>query len=139
IADAGTTARWTIDLADSSASLAVNAGQFEGAAPWGWVVHGGREVRPLRTGPLSSAVVFESSGAAMIVDADNIATVRGAGYAQEAFQSYPTLLTGDGDVPTPLRTGQGIDVAHRDSRLALGELRDGRLLFVLTRFDGLGG
>ena len=34
--------------------------------------------------------------------------------------------------------GPGLDVAHRDARLALGELRDGRLLVALTRFAGAG-
>ena len=28
---------------------------------------------------------------------------------------------------------------HRDARLAVGELRDGRVVVVLTRFDALGG
>jgi exopolysaccharide biosynthesis protein len=31
-----------------------------------------------------------------------------------------------------------VSVEHRDARLAIGELRDGRLLVALTRFDGLG-
>lgn len=139
IGDGGTSAKWTVDSAADDAILAVNAGQFEDASPWGWVVHGGREARPPRTGPLSSAVVFEAGGGVTLVDARDIAAVRNADVAYEAFQSYPTLLTGDGDVPQPLITGAGIDVNHRDSRLAIGELRDGRLLFVLTRFDGLRG
>jgi exopolysaccharide biosynthesis protein len=58
----------------------------------------------------------------------------------EAFQSYPALLAGDGAIPLPLTdSGQGVDLAHRDSRLAIGETRDGRILIVLTRFEGLGG
>jgi exopolysaccharide biosynthesis protein len=32
-----------------------------------------------------------------------------------------------------------VDLQHRDSRLAIGELRDGRVLILLTRFEGLGG
>jgi hypothetical protein len=139
IGDGGTSSKWTIDRADSSAILAVNVGQFEDASPWGWVVHGGREARPPRAGPLSSAVVFEAGGGVTLVDARDIAAMRGSAVAYEAFQSYPTLLTGDGDVPQPLITGAGIDIAHRDGRLAIGELRDGKLLFVLTRFDALGG
>src|SRR6185437_8179626 len=55
------------------------------------------------------------------------------------FQSYPTLLEGDGGVPAPLRAPASgtaaVDLGHRDARLALGNLRDGRLLVVLTRFD----
>ena len=50
-----------------------------------------------------------------------------------AFQSYPRLLQ-DGAVPLAIRTGRGVDVRHRDTRLAIGELRDGRLLIALTRF-----
>jgi exopolysaccharide biosynthesis protein len=58
---------------------------------------------------------------------------------REAFQSYPALLAG-GAVPAPLQaSGRGIDVAHRDARLALGTLPDGRLLVALTRFDALAG
>jgi exopolysaccharide biosynthesis protein len=54
------------------------------------------------------------------------------------FQSYPTLLAG-GAVPRALRTGEGgLNLHHRDARLALGGTRDGRLLVVLTRFDALG-
>jgi exopolysaccharide biosynthesis protein len=32
-----------------------------------------------------------------------------------------------------------VDLRHRDARLAVGELRDGRMLVALTRFEGLGG
>jgi hypothetical protein len=56
------------------------------------------------------------------------------------FPSYPALLLDDGGVPAALAaSGRGIDVAHRDSRLALGLLRDGRILIALTRFDALAG
>ena len=42
---------------------------------------------------------------------------------------------GDGEVPEPLRAeGRGVDLAHRDARLAVCLLRDGRLLVALTRF-----
>jgi hypothetical protein len=55
------------------------------------------------------------------------------------FQSYPTLLAGEGIVPRALMTpGGGVNLDHRDARLALGETRDGRLLIVLTRFDAMG-
>src|SRR5690606_4774501 len=33
-----------------------------------------------------------------------------------------------------VRTGRGVDATHRDARLALCTLRDGRLLLALTRF-----
>jgi uncharacterized protein YigE (DUF2233 family) len=59
--------------------------------------------------------------------------------AREAFQSYPMLLQ-DGALPPPLReSGRGVDLGHRDSRLALGTLPDGRVVIALTRFDALGG
>jgi exopolysaccharide biosynthesis protein len=32
-----------------------------------------------------------------------------------------------------------VNLQHRDARVALGELRDGRVLVAVTRFDGLGG
>ena len=42
-------------------------------------------------------------------------------------------------MPAPLREpGRGIDVEHRDARLGIGAMADGRLLIVLTRFDALG-
>jgi exopolysaccharide biosynthesis protein len=31
-----------------------------------------------------------------------------------------------------------IDLAHRDSRVAIGELRDGRIVIAITRFNALG-
>lgn len=139
IGEGGTAPKWSVANAGDGAAFAVNAGQFEGAAPWGWVVHGGHEARAPRSGPMSSAVVFEASGGVTLVDASGIESVRQAGYAFEAFQSYPTLIAGDGDVPAAILTGDRIDITHRDSRLAIGELRDGQLLFVLTRFDALGG
>jgi len=56
-----------------------------------------------------------------------------------AFQSCPTLLAGDGRIPAELRApGLGVDLGHRDARLAIGETRDGRLLIAMTRFAALG-
>ena len=34
--------------------------------------------------------------------------------------------------------GLGVDVDHRDARLAIGTLEDGRLILAITRFYGLG-
>jgi hypothetical protein len=130
---------WSVDDAPADAALALNAGQFTDAGPWGWVVHRGREHRPPGVGPLSSALVVDGAGRARIVDGADLAAARRAGGVAEALQSYPTLLVGDGLVPDALRPGAtAIDLAHRDARLAVGELRDGRLLVLLTRFDGLG-
>lgn len=130
---------WTIDSAGDSALVGVNAGQFNRMLPWGWLVQNGRELSPPGVGPLSMAVVFDSTGAVRLVSADSLASVRGAGGIANAFQSYPTLLTGDGTVPADLLAdGRGVDLRHRDSRVAIGELRDGRLLLAMTRFNALG-
>ncbi|HEU4700355.1 MAG TPA: phosphodiester glycosidase family protein [Gemmatimonadales bacterium] len=142
--------RWRADAVADDVVLAANAGQFSGARPWGWLVRGGRELQTPGFGPAALAVVVDTAGAVHWVGPDSIAAWRpdadrgraegrAGGAVREAFQSYPALLVGDGDVPAPLRAaGGGVDVAHRDARLALGETRDGRLLLVLTRFQGLG-
>lgn len=136
----GRAGSWAITEVDSTVTLAHNAGQFVGSEPWGWVVHEGRERRAPGTGPLAPAVVVDTSGRLQFVAPDDIADVRARGLAREAFQSYPTLLVGDGETPAALLdTGRGVDLIHRDSRLALGELRDGRWIVALTRFEGLGG
>jgi hypothetical protein len=136
----GTLGGWSLDAAPDAALVALNAGQFSGGIPWGWVVRDGREVKPPGQGPLSMAIVKEASGAVRLVPADRIEAVRESGTVVQAFQSYPALLVGDGRVPEPLRAwGRGVDVGHRDSRVAVGELRDGRLLIAVTRFEGLRG
>jgi hypothetical protein len=136
----GAAAPWSVDAAPAQAAVALNAGQFTSAGPWGWVVRDGTELRAPGSGPLAPAVVVDDAGRVRIVAADSIAAVRAAGGVREAFQSYPALLLGDGDVPAPLQaSGRGVDLAHRDARLALGELRDGRVLVALTRFEALGG
>jgi hypothetical protein len=132
--------RWTLEAAPAEAVLALNAGQFGPAGPWGWVVRNGVEQRAPGSGPLAPAVVLDREGRLRLVPPDSIAAERAAGRAVEAFQSYPTLLEGDGQIPEPLReAGRGVDLTHRDARLAVGELRDGRVLLVLTRFEALGG
>ncbi len=136
----GLRAAWGVDRSPSDVVLAVNAGQFTGATPWGWWIMDGRELQPPGVGPLSMALVVDTAGAVRFVAADDIAIVRRAGGLSLAFQSYPVLLAGNGEIPEPLRAaGRGVDVTHRDTRLAVGELRDGRLLFVLTRYAGLRG
>jgi phosphodiester glycosidase len=132
---------WSVDSAGDSALVAVNAGQFSRMLPWGWLVNDGRELAKPGVGPLSMAVVFDSSGAVRFVAADSIGAERARGHVASAFQSYPTLLTGDGEVPPILRSpgpSPSIDLAHRDSRVAIGELRDGRILIAMTRFNALG-
>jgi hypothetical protein len=132
--------RWSVADAPADALLALNAGQFTPGGPWGWMVRDGVELRPPGSGPLAPAVVADSTGALRFVGPDSIAAVRARGGIRTAFQSYPAVLLDDGAVPAALRTeGSGVNLAHRDARLALCELRDGRWLVALTRFEGLGG
>lgn len=136
--EAGTLPDWSLSSLPEEAVLGLNAGQFTGGAPWGWLVRGGRVLQRPGTGPLSTAVATDREGRVRFLGVGEIPAA-GAGTAVEAFQSFPVLLAGDGDVPVPLRSpGGGVDVAHRDARLALGELRDGRLLVALTRFAAAG-
>lgn len=128
---------WTIDRAPPEALLAVNAGQFLMTMPWGWLVIDGAQRLAPGTGPLSLALAVDTAGVVRWIPGDSLATPpRGIA---AAFQSYPTLLAGDGAVPSALRTpGSGVDLAHRDARLAIGGTRDGALLLVMTRFATLG-
>lgn len=135
----GRRAAWSVTDARPEAVFAVNAGQFVRVMPWGWVVIDGRQFLPPGPGPLSTALVVDTAGAVRWISGDALgdpATRRGVA---AAFQSYPTLLAADGTVPHQLRApGRGVDLAHRDARLAIGPTRDGFLLVALTRFDGAG-
>jgi hypothetical protein len=136
----GRAAPWTVDSAPPEALVALNAGQFTSRGPWGWLVSGGAERRPPGTGPLAPALVIDTAGGVRLVPADSIAALRGGRGVREAFQSYPALLEGDGTIPAALRReGSGVDLTHRDARLAIGLLRGGEVLVALTRFEGLGG
>lgn len=130
--------RWSVAEADSGVALALDAGQFRASLPWGWVVSGGRELLRPQYAPLAGAVVVDRAGGVRIVPPDSVAAERERGNAVEAFQSYPVLLE-DGVPPAPLlRPGLGVNVRHRDARLGLGTLADGRVVVALTRFDALG-
>ena len=138
-ARAGRRAAWSVAAARPEAVFAVNAGQFVGPLPWGWVVIDGRQFLPPGPGPLSSAIVIDTAGAVRWIAGDALADAAARRGAVAAFQSYPTLLTADGTVPLQLRApGRGVDLAHRDARVAIGRTRDGFLLVALTRFDGAG-
>jgi Phosphodiester glycosidase len=129
---------WTVDDAGDEAAVAFAAGQFRETLPWGWVRTGGREILAPQYAPLAGAVVVDSAGAVRVVAPDSVAAEHRRGGAREAFQSYPMLLQ-DGAVPAPLRqSGLGVNVGHRDARLALCTLEDGRVVVALTRFDALG-
>jgi exopolysaccharide biosynthesis protein len=128
---------WTVDDA-GNALLALDAGQFRHSLPYGWVVSQGRQVLAPEYAPLAGAVVVDPSGAVRVVAPDSVAAEQRRGTAREAFQSYPMLLQ-DGAVPLALREpGRGVDIAHRDARLALGTLPDGRVILALTRFHFFG-
>jgi hypothetical protein len=132
--------RWSVEDAPAEAVFAANAGQFDGRGPWGWLVQDGVELREPGQGPLAAAVVADAAGRLRVVERDSIAAVRARGEAAVAFQAYPMVLSGDGAVPEPLqRPGLGVSHTHRDARLGLCELWDGRWLLALTRFEGLGG
>jgi uncharacterized protein YigE (DUF2233 family) len=131
-------ALWTVGDAESSAALAVNAGQFRGRLPWGWVVTGGRQLLSPGYGPLAGAVVVDRSGGVRIVSPDSVAAEQRRSVAREAFQSYPMLLENGVPPEALVRPGLGVAVDHRDARLALGTLPDGRVVVALTRFDALG-
>lgn len=137
--DSDFTKRWTIDSAPPGAEIAVNAGQFEYAGPWGWVVGDSVEHGGPGGGPLAATIVQDRPGGLRFVPAESIATVRRQG-VRLAFQSFPLVLWHDGEVHPFIRApGHPIDLAHRDARLGLCQLRDGTWLIALTRFEGLGG
>jgi hypothetical protein len=128
---------WTIERAPREAVVAVNAGQFLMTMPWGWLVIDGHQRLAPGEGPLAMAMAVDSAGAVRWMVGDSLARSRPR--AMTAFQSYPLLLAGDGLIPDELRApGRGVDLGHRDARLAIGETRDGKLLIVMTRFAALG-
>ena len=133
-------APWSLEDAPADAHVAVNAGQFTDAGPWGWVVHKQRELQPPGVGPLSGAFVVDSAGAVALLDAGELALWRSPLRALEAVQSYPMLLTSDGRPPRAMCDATaGLDLTHRDARLAIGITRDAQVLFVLTRYEAPGG
>ena len=136
--DVGTRGDWTVDRIPAGGLVAFNTGQFGGGTPWGWLVQEGAETQPPGGGSLAMAFVVDSAGVPALVSPNEIPAARGQ--ARLAFQSYPSLLVGDGDRPWELHaSGRGVDLDHRDSRLALGLLGDGSVVVVLTRYTGLGG
>jgi hypothetical protein len=136
--DERTRGAWTVDRMPNDALLALNTGQFIGGSPWGWVVRDGVEAQPPGSGSVAMAFVVDSAGVATLVEPNDIPTWRGK--AMLALQSYPALLTGNGGRPWELRAaGRGVNLEHRDSRLALGSLDDGSIVIVLTRYTGMGG
>lgn len=135
--DYGTKGAWTTERLPPDAVLAVNAGQFIGGVPWGWVVHNGNEMSEPGTGTLAMTFAVDSAGFPVLLTPAELTRVRG--HVRLAFQSYPMLLTA-GFLPWELQeAGRGVDLDHRDSRLAIGIVADGSIVVVLTRFTALGG
>ncbi len=135
--DYGVIGTWTVDRMPPPAVVAVNAGQFSGGAPWGWLVRDGVESQQPGTGSLGMAFVVDRAGGVSLVTREELPAVRS--HALHAFQSYPALLIGTGQLPWELQGGgRGIDLAHRDSRLAVGLMDDGSVVMVITRFGSLG-
>ena len=131
---------WTVDRAPATATLAMNIGLYSGIVPWGWTVMAGQEVRAAGArARCRRPIAWDAAGRMRWLAPDQIAPARAAGDVIEAIQSYPTLLDASGGVPVPLRQrGLGVDIDHRDGRLAIGELDDGRMLIAMTRFYPLG-
>lgn len=129
---------WNIDSTTATAALAFNAGQFKETGPWGWLVMDSYERRDPGFGPLSAGIAIDTAGRVRFLAHQELAAARTERSVRFAFQSYPLLLW-DGAVPPLLNTSSDVDRHHRDARLILGQLPDGALLVVLTRYDGLGG
>jgi hypothetical protein len=133
----GTSPGWAVERVTRDALVAVNTGQFIGGVVWGWVVQNGAEASPPGSGTMAMSFVVDSAGIPSMLTPGEVARARG--HVRLAFQSYPALLTGDGELPFELQApGRGVDLDHRDSRLAIGMLADGSVIIALTRFTGLG-
>lgn len=130
----GLDAKWVVDSMPAAAAVALNAGQFIGGFPWGWVVRDGIESKPPGTGSLAMAMVIDSVGKVALLTPDEIAAWRGR--ATHAFQSYPSIIV-DGRIRWELQaSGRGVDLEHHDSRLAVCTREDGTIMIALTRFAG---
>ena len=70
---------WTVREVDSSAALALDAGQFRGSSPWGWVMTGGNELLSPQLAPLAGAVVVDATGRVRVVAPDSVEAERRAG------------------------------------------------------------
>jgi len=128
---------WTIDSVGALDAVAFNAGQFRTSGSWGWVVRDGVEVQAPGSGSVAMAFVVDSNGVPSLIAQSEVPALRG--HVRLAFQSYPALLVGNGSLPWELQApGRCVDLAHRDSRLALGIRDDGSVVVALTRFTGLG-
>ncbi len=131
------TGAWNVDAAPEDAAVALNAGQFKETGPWGWLVLDADERRDPGYGPLSLGIAFDTAGRVLWLPFDQLAPARVDRSIRFGFQSYPTLLFSE-RVPALAASKSALDLDHRDARLILAEDRSGRLLVILTRYDGLG-
>lgn len=132
----GVSGAWTIDALPENAALALNAGQFKEAGPWGWLVIDGQTEGLPGTGSLAAGLAFDSTGAVHWIEPARIEKARRSLPFRHAFQSYPLLLL-NRRIPEPLLDKRMVDASHRDARLVLAETADSALLIVLTRFDAM--
>jgi hypothetical protein len=132
---------WTIDSMSADAVLAMNGGQFRTAKqPWGWLVLDGIMRQFPSSAPTAMAMVVDSLGRVELLTSEEVKAARAARRRfRTAFQSYPSALVDHEVAPRLRRAGLGVDVGHRDGRLAVCTLEDGSLIFALTRFDALNG
>jgi uncharacterized protein YigE (DUF2233 family) len=128
---------WTIEAAPTEAVVALNAGQFTDAGPWGWVRHNGREQQAPGLGSLAGALVVDTLGQVAILPASALGTARTDPRWREAIQSYPQLLLRGAPVPE-LCGGEALDLTHRDARVVVGIRADGMVLLLLSRYAGTG-
>ena len=127
---------WTVDSLPPEAVAAFNAGQFETDSRGAGVYGRGREELPPGTGPLSMAFIVDAQGRVTLMEASALEAYRSR--ATLAFQSYPAVPKRS-ELPWQLRDkGRGADIAHRDSRLALGVRDDGQLIVAPHAVHGLG-
>lgn len=133
----GMTGTWTVDSVSSDVAFAFNAGQFKETGPWGWLVMNSYEERAPGYGPLSAAIAIDTAGGLQWLLPRDVAKRRSDRSIRYAFQSYPLLIF-DGHVPAALRSSTAISRTHRDARLILAQRKDGMLLVILTRYEGLG-
>lgn len=134
LASNGLTGAWTIDSASTHAILSFNAGQFAETGPWGWVQIDGSTLRYSARGPLAAALLVERDGSLRMVAPDSVESIERGGTSLHAFQSYPLVIWND-SVPRLVGDARVMDIEHRDTRFGIGELRDGRWIVALTRWD----
>ncbi|MDB4915980.1 MAG: Protein of unknown function periplasmic [Gemmatimonadetes bacterium] len=103
-------ANWTLNSVPSTAMLAINAGQFEATMPWGWVVLNGRRWLPAQHGPLSAALLQDSSGSLHWAMGSDVQKRAGGPVPLWAFQSYPAVLSGD-SVPRRFRAPTAVSTS----------------------------